>query len=516
MERDPVSHPPLFMFRPIPYNKIMNSMITHRWRNLLILLLIPCISHCGTLGDRQEIVAIDSQPRGQIVYEQSESQTINPMGVTPFFQPLTPQSKQNLFIGTDPTTAQAVEAPCELNWRNAVIPDAALALGGVMVGIGALMIDLISGGIYTCGPRLLLKGVRKAPPLRPECHLYLIVPPQHQDHATSRLLARKWMNATKKRLGNCDAFIFNDQSLELLYSYNIRSNERHSFRDLTRRRWNKIALQTDATDIIFLDYYIENPQMIEFEPAVYDLFSGEESEASVHEVVSLNLDDKDRITPISWWRTKVHLIPNSILWSSQSLRTPFFNINNSEIKKSNRRDQQQLPEYLRKLSVDYIDHPRGFEDWDVNWTVSPSLRFLGESYSEFIEPGTSSPSDTNSLKIPYGHTYELEYYFLYGSLNLGVTFFTPFLEFGVNVGAGPAFLHAKDNIDLNVDRLLGGTQFTFNLRKFLGDTFYLQLDSTIFHPRGDTFTSKVEGHSNQYYLVSGSIGYYFTTFFKKE
>lgn len=494
----------------------MNLIRFQRCRDLLILLLVPCISQCGTIGDNREIVAIDSQPRGQIVYEKSESDTLKPIGVTPFFQPLAPKSKQNFHIGADQTNSRAVEAPCELNWRNAVIPDTALALGGVMVGIGALMVDLVSGGIYTCGPQLVLKGVSNIQPLRPECHLYLIVPPQHQDHAMSRRLARKWMDAAKKSLGNCDAFIFTDQSLELLYSYNIRSNERHSFRDLTRRRWNTIALQTDATDIVFLDYEIENPQSIEFQPMVYDLFSGEESEAPIHEVVSLKLEDKDSISPINWWKTKIHLIPNTVQWSSQSVQSIFFNDKSPNVNKSDRHDQQQLPEYLRKFSVDYIDHPRGFEDWDLSWTVNPSVRFIGESYSEFIEPRASLPSDGESLSIPYGRTYELEYYFLYGSLNLGVTFFTPFLEFGLTLGYGPAFLLAKDNIDVNVNRILFSRHFSLVARKFFGDTFYLQAESTVFYPNGKTFTSKVEGNSNQYYLISASLGYYFTTFFKKE
>lgn len=482
-----------------------------------ILLLLPLLTQCATSEKFKETIAFDSEPRGQAVYHKEKDSPPQPLGITPFFAAVPPHYEQFYLVGPDEKQAQEFRQSCGLRWSSSVVPGLIFLAALPPFGAAFLAVEYYTDHIFTCDPEMHFTLSPSFKPLQAECHRYLVIPPFHHNHEISRKLAKKWIKASKKVLNGCDAFIFTDDSIEWLYSYNIRSSSQHEWDDLPRKRWLEIAEKTDANHLVFLAYDMGSSDTITYRARIYDVFRDEKKQVLLATPLTLPHVDAEDLKPASWWKSRIKWFPNSIRYY-YSLIPNFTGLStNPNVAVNNRRNHQTLPDYLRNIAVDYINHPRGYDIWDASWDVSPSLKIFGESFTEKVyHPSTPYP-DWPTVFAGKGDEYHLEYFYMYPAMNLGGTIFTPFVDISLALGWGPALLRAQDSLGINTTKSVAMRQMVFTLRNFSGyGNFYYQLDVANLDVKGTTFNSQIHGKSESYTMATFGVGYYFTHLFRYE
>ena len=114
-------------------------------RTAYILILFLVMS-CGTLKPRDHIMAIDSSPRGETVYDDQKTK----IGKTPFFHKVEPQWSKTYYFGKEKTK---IKSHCSLAWSRTIIPDTLVsALPGIGLILGPLAIgtDIYTGEVFDC------------------------------------------------------------------------------------------------------------------------------------------------------------------------------------------------------------------------------------------------------------------------------------------------------------------------------------------------------------------------------
>ena len=180
-----------------------------------IFILIPiCCFACGTLGGSNQIVSIDSQHRGEAVY--NEQQDL--LGHTPLFIKLHPKSTHTLYTKS-PTGFKEHLYHCQARWGQAGLENLPLSLlflpslylnpsilvvGATVgsVGIGSA-IDVGSGAAFRCPKRIIVNNTGKRKAFRSRCGIQ--VPESLNDEQRTQLIYT-WMQ-TKVAQSLCTSLI---------------------------------------------------------------------------------------------------------------------------------------------------------------------------------------------------------------------------------------------------------------------------------------------------------------------
>ncbi|MBP9706721.1 MAG: hypothetical protein KBD78_03700, partial [Oligoflexales bacterium] len=327
---------------------------------------------CGTIIKREQILSLDSEPRGTAIYLQN-NQEKQYVGNTPLFYKSSRSYSKQFQFELAPGIDQTLTVSCKLRWSEAVLPNSLLGLVGTTPAIGlvAFAIDGYTGNLFYCQDfiSVAFPDQKDTPERSDLCQSYLIVPPHAIDAVLSDFIFEKWKADFKKRIKPCDLIIYDDKSKELFSYLNIDYSAELNFEDLKIDHLLYLGAETQATHIVFLKI-LELDKKIAVSSKVYDIHRKNEDQDINNSVLLAVPEFQKQVNSSSFLLKNFHLFPNAITASVQA-GTSFTPI--SYIHTSEEKDLFVLPRILTAFSVDSIVHPDSIGVWGYNLTISPSL-----------------------------------------------------------------------------------------------------------------------------------------------
>jgi hypothetical protein len=400
------------------------------------LLIFKLLLACGTIIKREQILSLDSEPRGSAIYLQNKNEK-QYLGNTPLFYKSTRSHSKQFQFELAPGIDQTLTVSCKLRWSEAVLPNSLLGFVGTTpaVGILAFAIDGYTGNLFYCPDFISMEfpDQKVAQESSGLCESYLIVPPHAIDAVLSDFIFEKWKNEFKKSIKPCDLIIYDDRSKELFSFLNIDYSTDLTFKDLKIDHLLYLGAETQATHLVFLNT-LELEKKIVVSSAVYDIHRKSEEKDLKNTVMLAAPEYQKHLDSSSFLLKNFHLFPNAITASAHvgSSFTPIPYIHSIEEK-----NLFVLPKVLTAFSVDSIIHPDSIGVWGYNLTISPSL------ISNYSKTEYTLTNQLFTDEEPVKFTRDLIY--ILPLMNAGATIHTPIGAFGAAISAGFNFLYWKDS-----------------------------------------------------------------------
>ena len=454
---------------------------------LLSLLLILFLSSCGTLRSPDNIVPIDSSPRGVEVNYQNKK-----IGVTPFFYKVD-NGKTHKFSFLRGNQSIEQKYKCSPNWGQSILPSTGLMLlypvGTFFGGIG-LTADYFSGAFFKCDKTLILNADISSKKSKSKKKV-IILPVMNDDEEFSKIAVEKFL----KKYPKIQKKIINQEDLSYdLYERGITHFKDNNPKLIKRFFLNEIALKYGATHFYYFPYKREKNKYT-FSPKLIDAFSLREVKTEAKETIVI---EKKRSKDNEWTKIilkAVKIIPNGFRFSKSIDPTVSFSYRGDDHDSSQTdKHPKAMPKYASSIRIENVQHPSLYKDWDISGVIYPWL-----SASSWRSSDLGPNSDYSIWLSNY-------YVFLNGEL----TFHTPIGAFSAGLGYGVNFSEINDSLGNSGHK----TGATYNLGlsyvAFFSRSFYFRLALENFVPEKEKLyfgTYALKGWSEG----SIGIGLYFPT-----
>lgn len=256
---------------------------------------------------------------------------------------------------------------------------------------------------------LLLAGCsttgEKALPLK--CHIYAVAPPEHYDEKASRYIVEAWKKSIAKKLRKCDRFIDQDKALAAFRLLNLDYDKPFDEGDFGRQQAERLQMETNATHLIDLKYKIKKG-VLQIRPNILRLTPFKhEQKIAVAGIAKVALPKNSPIKQASKKAIQVRglsFLPNSVRvgYSNYYLRNDL--VEDGTLEQLDRRSESLLPPLITGISVTSVEHPFGFDTWDISFRGLFSLNafFVDESYSFRTPANPPLPaSDPKEYRVVY-------------------------------------------------------------------------------------------------------------------
>lgn len=395
-------------------------MTTHSPICRLLFVTLAFLSGCATIGGRDEVLSVDSSPRGAVAVVDGER-----IGPTPAFADVH-RSRHHSVRLEDPATGKLLamqQKTCNVRWITSVIGNSVVAFISPPIALAGLGVDLLTGAAFDCRGAIKVNFVADAAKLRPACHTYLVAPPEHPDAAVSRQVRMLWLQAARKTLAPCDRIVREADADDAFGYINLTNRDTSALAHLTRAHANVLgqAVHADRLVIVHEDIAGKPPRI---KPEIVDLHSLERHFEKSIDVAPRTAEELDRSSRPSWLLYSVSLIPNAVMYGPsrmiRHLRPP---VGETIV---NERERTTLPQLLSFIGINTIDHPLGFGEWDATLRLYPSL-----------DAGVWDLDMTMRSDAGLEHHTSVKTVYFQGLFNLALSAYTPVGIFGAAVGAGP-------------------------------------------------------------------------------
>ncbi|WP_132317143.1 hypothetical protein [Pseudobacteriovorax antillogorgiicola] len=407
-------------------------------------LLSLLISSCGTLAGRKQFVSVDTNHRPNWFQLGSGEHFQAPQVLE-----LTRDSSWTFKQGS-----RSMSVSCKPRWAGSILPNLGLTLvsllQGDVSGLGLLATDWYTGAMWDC-PTYLHLYTNHRDLSEAYCPNYLVLPPAHEDELVGDQLVEYWIEKQDQG-APCPRYVFNDQIKYELSLLNFSFDESLNPSLLGGQHLLQIAFNQNANGVVFLNIDPENPLL---HGRYFDIHKNRVVAESSTPLGSLN-DGKSR-KENHFLNLALSLFPNSLLYEAPNRIWDTFSHENLD-------EKYNLPRFMSGFGVTRINHPRGFDAWDLilDDYVSARTHFYQLSY----EQGSNPESLHEVLDLGA---------MLYFSI--GPTLFTPVGSFGLHFQGGPTFQWVKvdDKVSSGLTLAVGSHFF---YRAFVTEDVFINLRVT--------------------------------------
>lgn len=388
-----------------------------RWPLLLLLALLPA---CATIGGYDEVLSLDSAPRGANVVLDGER-----AGVTPTFA--VSRRRRTHSVGlVDAATGKILTTQtqtCGIRWITSVIGNGVMAIMSPPLALIGVGVDFLTGAAFDCKGAIKVKFDRSGAKLRPECHNYLVAPPEHPDSGVSRQLRILWLQSARDTLAACDRIVKEVEADEVFGYINLTNRDTSAIAQLSRAHANVLgqAVGADRLVVIHEDLDAKPPRIV---PEIIDLHSLTRRFDKPILVSTRTANDLIKRSRPSWLLYSVSLIPNAVMYGPSRMTRKLSPPEGQHIV--GERERATLPKLLSFLGINTVDHPLGYGEWDATLRLYPSL-----------DAGVWDLDMTMADRTGATHHQPVKAVYFQSLFNLGLSAYTPVGIFGVAVGGGP-------------------------------------------------------------------------------
>lgn len=473
---------------------------------LYYILIVLFLTSCGTIKKADNIIAIDSSPRGMQVYDDHQQL----IGTTPFFKKISPRYSQVFSFKLNGEMKQ-VKYKCGINQSQSILPALLLFPAipiGTILGSSFILLDLFTGGIYDCSDPLLWdiddevitdldlsrSAVKNKVDLKNDIVLaknILILPIIDKDEIYSDKLAFAWIkNIFNKKNKSADKIITYYTTKAELSTIGINNVADQGRDKMKSTKLNFMARKHKATHFIHFEKKIKGGRVY-YTPRLYDAFTTKEE----HALYLKKLIVRKRISQNIFLDTFIDIInilPNAFTVSHGEL-TEIENLTKIEgVQSAIGPHPQAVPQILTAFTMEHINHPQYFSDWGISAGFSPSF-------------STSSWHQTLRYQ---DEVFSYRLYTLNVFYNAGFSLHTPFGSPNMSIGMGMINLIGKDDHADSFNKVVSGVRIDINYVIFLTHRYYLKLDIQTFRPAENSISRDIfefDGWSEG----SLAIGYYY-------
>ncbi len=473
---------------------------------VFICILLSFQISCATLDSRHQVLEINSDPHGVMVYDRFG----NNKETTPVFRKAR-RSRNHILRYDKEGKLRKRKITCPLSFGTTTINTILGAL--VMVadpwaGIGTILglngIDLLSGNAFDCKEKIILDVPEDAD--LESCYRVAIIPPEVGDENQAVDIANSWIKKTKKYSQRCTEFIGVKKSFEVHEYYNIDTSNSIKANQINRRVARLIAGELNINYLVELKTRDDSSNWY-VKPKLYSV----EEDKTVSGKEALGFEVVSQLTKKGLYASKstsatfrkilrkgVKLIPNSIGFM------PYSNIsfsNADDLGDSNKPEQERTSitnTFLSSWTLSSIEHPARFKSLDATWSLYPSFGLSLKSF-DVPTPDTLTPSTVKKIGFILGNA----------DLRIKGTLHTPMGAFGLYYGFGAAALwrNYNDGGYAKFFRPLGtgGTEYI----AFLTKNMYFQATAELHSIYGAEFYNLPDGrYSDSIFKTSVGFGYF--------
>ncbi len=396
---------------------------------------------CASISLSDQIVPIDTEPRGLLVYRDRDSK--KPLGRSPLLIRSAGQSTETVYVGMPSGRREAMSQECSVRWLPAVAGNAVFSALFGPVGVGVFGVTaawdfLKTGKGFDCSEfdlkKFSVKGEHKNVDA---CLRYIVVPPSHFDGAFSDYIATQWMMRVSARSDECMRFADYNQAKEHFLYLNLDHQQEITVHKIGRQKSFELGQALRGSHFVFLKMQ-EDGGVVRVTPQVFDIVRQKAiADTEFQKNMTVDVPAVTKLKQVKSHRLLIQsftLIPNSVTFSQNKFEMEM--IEQSTYKQlGDAEEVRSLPTYLSNWGLTSIDHPRGYNIWDYAFQIYPSLH---SSYQE-----RNYKFETNELTKEV-YRYNLKFMFLTTMFNAAATGHTPVGAFRISVGAGLAYINARD------------------------------------------------------------------------
>jgi len=419
----------------------------------IVLLLTVALSSCGTLTGKEQLVSIDSEPRGLDLHYQRNG-VHEFQGSTPTYLNLDRKLRQRFTLSRPGGSVVASEdITCRLRWGESMVPNALFSVFGVagaVITAAAVIVDAASGALFECRDRILLKAdISHLDELPTQnCPRVLVMPLRHPNLVVSDDLSQRWTQHIRQAPGyQCARFPDGVAVSRALARYNLDNLSEVTIEELRSNQLLKLGLAAWADQIAFL--YLVPEEIADAKSEVRSIYVIDSEIYDAHSLAKMprgrqqrfeivdesRVSELQRVSTTSWL---VRQLPNAITWGPDH---DTFGTHRGFI--SNEKEHRSFPRALSLFGVSAVEHPAAYGSWDYVWSAYPTLSFFyhDRSYS-YSDRLVSEVTDGANLRywLIAEPSLRLTYFYVMPAISLGPTFHTPVGAFGLHFTLGLAVI----------------------------------------------------------------------------
>lgn len=385
------------------------------------VLLIVTLCSCGTLDGIYQRIEVDSAPRGSEVFLGPEDD-LELIGTSPMFYDLRRSSGGQL---TFKFGDHSEEKPykCQFRWLVEGVGNGSIALISWQFALGAIGVDLISGGAFDC-PKSFFMIPKDAEKLNtpdvPYCRRFLVVPPKGLPPGVADRLSQLWMEQSMRHLRGCDDFLPYASKKFLSFVNAERSTK--PITQLDQEKLNFLAFESQATHLAILSV-VQSGSDVLIEAQAFDLHR-KSAEPMTEFTARDDIPLEKSTNPLGPIPVSFDVYPNSmangyVLSNVGAEAKAGFEVEGAP--------RTLVNATLGRVSFLSVTHPFGFDSWDYTYGVASNILFFSEDLHWRMN-GNGEYTDVSITQLAPIYYFDL-------------TALTPIGAFSYKVGAG-AYLGA--------------------------------------------------------------------------
>lgn len=395
------------------------------------------LAGCASVGGQQQVVAVDSSPRG-LEFSFNSLNQVRPNDSTPAAVMVDRRRALNLRIGSG-DFQKTLDFKCDFRAGTVLLGNAPVSLlliqnpAAALVFYSALLgIDLLSGAAFECpysvSPVIELPAAVESE-LPSTCHSVLVLPPaRNSDIKLEQGLIQEAQEYAQRMVEGCVQFVSQTTTTGALIKSSIEESSIESiFSPASERKWAQFLRDTGATRAVKVqvDEHGDKFTIVTF--SLWDLYKREKISSFKKTYRSENFEKLKGGLLSSAVGRVLKLIPNSIAVSQSS---PSLNIQSATPFKSELIGRKSS--LLGLVTITSVEHPDQFDEWDGDFQISPSLYFDSIRHSV-------SPSESKSIAgsvLDLSETQQFRGYAINLPMDGVLSLHTPAGAFRVFIGFG--------------------------------------------------------------------------------
>lgn len=469
-------------------------------KTLLVLLVSIWMAACATIDDTEQIVSIDSNPRGIAVYQDKARK--KKIGETPFFKNIEREYSHTFYFALPPTGAKQLyekKINCAFRWGTTLLGNLPLIAIPVtfspayiyFLGLG---IDLLTGAAFDCPHRFTLNLPRQSSRLqspKTTCHSYLILPPFDNDEKTSDQVAQYWRTYMLPGLSPCETIIDYTKSKALFLRYKLNTYNEISWARINKHHLNQISHQLQATHIVKINHQ-KNRTRLTVKAQIFDAHTYK-SISKQQRVFDVSRSKTFQFSQAAGaWVKYFQVIPNAFGWapSETNLVAPL--PDNAEL--INITDLSTFPNYISNLNLINVIHPISYATWDFAFKFAPAFLISYLSKRATLEIPLPPPRKNNRPPLPLktfaaptpnlvdglrqSVTHDIDLFFFSVPLVTSLDMFTPIGTFSTELGIGPVFSWFNESVIASDWRIRTLVSLTAAYTGFFANNFFIRIQTS--------------------------------------
>jgi hypothetical protein len=462
------------------------------------LLLLASIMGCASIAGNDQIIAIDSNPRGMEVG--STKNQIAPRK-TPFFVKIPRSSSLELSLAATPAASpQKFARFCSWRYLESGVSSLVFFPFPALIPL-SLGLDFFSGAAFQCpSPVRLGQDGGDAPlDIDAPCLRQIVYPPYSLGSEANAKVMAHWKEKVRAEAPFvCANEFYPEEIISLLNSFNINLNKPLNFALLSRDLLQEIGYQTGADRIVYFSPQPPKLGSLDLDVVAIDLYSAQETQRKRF----LTIDQDSTKKPFGIKKIFHYGLinfPNSVTYGYQPRGLAVHAQGPYQISESDR--QNSLIYLLANFSLTNVSHQRGFSPFSFDWNLFPGLQMKFDNKKYTLQHS----SDSEPLVIGVNN------YFVLTPLSFQGLLYLPLGVLIGKYGVGPLLVIQKSEEGKRYHASLRlGQTAGLGYRFFFGGDFFgfFEYERFYFPVIGATEDQSILKYQREQELVTLGVGYY--------